>query len=85
LIHSFFFSCIYFPRQAISSKVFFDVEIEGGEGGRIVMGLFGEDVPKTAENFVSWIDFLPAEITLWPASQLERRLFFPDTYHFFCL
>jgi hypothetical protein len=27
--------------------VFFDVEIEGGEKGRIVLGLFGEDVPKT--------------------------------------
>mmetsp|Transcript_17879 Transcript_17879/g.29587 ORF Transcript_17879/g.29587 Transcript_17879/m.29587 type:complete len:194 (-) Transcript_17879:1507-2088(-) len=35
----------------ITSKVFFDVEIEGGEKGRIVMGLFGADVPKTSENF----------------------------------
>jgi len=31
--------------------VFFDVGIEGGEGGRIVFGLFGETVPRTAENF----------------------------------
>merc|ERR1711935_428760 len=37
--------------ETITSKVFFDVEIAGGEGGRIVMGLFGETVPKTAENF----------------------------------
>lgn len=37
--------------ETITSKVFFDVEIEGGEKGRIVMGLFGETVPKTAENF----------------------------------
>jgi len=37
--------------ETITSKVFFDVEIEGGEGGRIVMGLFGDTVPKTAENF----------------------------------
>jgi hypothetical protein len=33
--------------QTITNKVFFDVEIEGGEKGRIVMGLFGETVPKT--------------------------------------
>lgn len=37
--------------EKITSKVFFDVEVEGGEGGRIVMGLFGDTVPKTAENF----------------------------------
>lgn len=35
----------------VTSKVFFDVEIEGGAKGRIVLGLFGNDVPKTAENF----------------------------------
>ena len=39
--------------EAITSKVFFDVEIEGSpdKSGRIVMGLFGNTVPKTAENF----------------------------------
>ncbi|KAG7349393.1 peptidyl-prolyl cis-trans isomerase [Nitzschia inconspicua] len=37
--------------QTITNKVYFDVEIEGGESGRIVMGLFGETVPKTVENF----------------------------------
>mmetsp|Transcript_20340 Transcript_20340/g.32751 ORF Transcript_20340/g.32751 Transcript_20340/m.32751 type:complete len:190 (+) Transcript_20340:1-570(+) len=37
--------------QTITNKVFFDVEIEGGEKGRIVLGLFGDDVPKTVENF----------------------------------
>lgn len=37
--------------EGISSKVYFDVGIDGGEGGRIVFGLFGETVPKTAENF----------------------------------
>jgi len=34
-----------------TTKVFFDIEIAGGEGGRIVMELFGDTVPKTAENF----------------------------------
>mmetsp|Transcript_4612 Transcript_4612/g.10004 ORF Transcript_4612/g.10004 Transcript_4612/m.10004 type:complete len:196 (+) Transcript_4612:19-606(+) len=37
--------------ESVTSKVFFDVEIGGQPAGRIVMGLFGETVPKTAENF----------------------------------
>lgn len=39
--------------ETITSKVFFDVEIEGfpEKSGRIVMGLFGNTVPKTTENF----------------------------------
>mmetsp|Transcript_9970 Transcript_9970/g.14325 ORF Transcript_9970/g.14325 Transcript_9970/m.14325 type:complete len:194 (-) Transcript_9970:130-711(-) len=39
--------------ESITNKVFFDVEIENGEGGRIVMGLFGDNVPKTVDNFRS--------------------------------
>ncbi len=32
-------------------KVFFDVEITGGKGGRVTFELFNDVVPKTAENF----------------------------------
>ena len=35
----------------VTHKVFFDVEIGGAPAGRILMGLFGTTVPKTAENF----------------------------------
>merc|ERR1712224_438547 len=38
-------------QAEITKKVYFDVEIGGEKAGRIVMGLYGGVVPKTAENF----------------------------------
>jgi peptidyl-prolyl cis-trans isomerase B (cyclophilin B) len=38
-------------QDAIKTKVFFDIEIGGEKAGRITMGLYSDDVPKTAENF----------------------------------
>ena len=35
----------------MTHTVFFDVQINGEDAGRIVMGLFGHTVPRTVENF----------------------------------
>lgn len=40
------------PASAtVTSKVYFDFTIGDQPAGRIVLGLFGDDLPKTAENF----------------------------------
>ena len=41
------------PLATITQKVFFDIEIGGEYQGQIVMGLFGDVVPRTVENFVA--------------------------------
>ncbi|KAJ1397996.1 Cyclophilin-type peptidyl-prolyl cis-trans isomerase domain [Sesbania bispinosa] len=38
-------------QAKVTHKCFFDIEVGGEPLGRIVFGLFGEVVPKTAENF----------------------------------
>ena len=37
--------------HVVTDRVYFDITIGGEAAGRIVIGLFGEQVPKTAANF----------------------------------
>jgi len=39
------------PKAEITDRVFFDVDINARPSGRIVIGLFGANVPKTVNNF----------------------------------
>ena len=39
--------------EEITNKVYFDVSIGGETSGRITLGLFGKQVPRTVENFRS--------------------------------
>merc|ERR1719359_45644 len=45
------FGAGYCEEAKVTSKVFFQVSIGGEDVGKIVMGLYGDVVPKTTENF----------------------------------
>merc|ERR1719197_1312542 len=45
-------ACTAAAEPAITKKVFFDISIGGQPAGRIVMGMFGDVVPKTTQNFI---------------------------------
>ena len=38
-------------KPEVTDKVFMDLTVGGKPAGRIVLGLFGKDVPRTAANF----------------------------------
>ena len=48
------FACAFAETiDTVTEKVFFDITIDGEAAGRIVFGLFGNTVPKTAGNFAA--------------------------------
>ncbi|KAG1652704.1 hypothetical protein FOA52_004816, partial [Chlamydomonas sp. UWO 241] len=40
-------------EPVITQKVYFDMSVGGQPAGRIVLGVFGDDLPRTAANFVA--------------------------------
>ncbi|KAH0790240.1 peptidyl-prolyl cis-trans isomerase [Histomonas meleagridis] len=46
------FLAIAASEPKVTHKVFFDISIDGESAGRIVIGLYGEVVPKTVDNFL---------------------------------
>merc|ERR1719379_2067478 len=50
-VTAFYASPVWAKGPKVTNKVFFDIEIGGKAAGKIVMGLYGKKVPKTAENF----------------------------------
>ena len=44
------------PLAEVTDKVYFDLSVDGSSMGRIVFGLFGNVVPKTAANFATLCD-----------------------------
>uniref|UniRef100_A0AC34RDG9 Peptidyl-prolyl cis-trans isomerase n=1 Tax=Panagrolaimus sp. JU765 TaxID=591449 RepID=A0AC34RDG9_9BILA len=52
LVLSAFLAAEAVGTVTVTKEVFFDIAIGGQPQGRIVIGLFGDVVPKTAENFL---------------------------------
>ena len=61
---------MYIGLAEVTTRVFFDIDINQKPAGRIVMGLYGNIVPKTVQNFQ----------TLCAGTQLDPKTGFKLAY-----
>ena len=70
----FCFSVLTLAKKGpqITDKVYFDITVGGKEEGRIVIGLFGNTVPKTVANFKAFAEGYKVNRFVFFTSYVER-------------
>lgn len=61
-------------QPTITDKVFFDITIGDEPAGRIVIGLYGDDVPRTVKNFIGLATHSEGTDHQLMVAQVERML-----------
>ena len=65
---------IFILSYQVTKKVWFDITIGGEPAGRVVIGLFGNTVPKTADNYFELANKQEGEG--YKGSKFHRKAYF---------
>ena len=61
-------SVMQLTQSRACCQVFFDIDIGGKDAGRIVMGLYGDDVPKVNSKIRLWAQVKPCMLQAFRAA-----------------